>query len=863
MRRDRYSHTATAALIAAVVVLLSSPAVGVETYVEDFTTTTYLDTLASDALWDTSEGEISLHPFEIAQVGTTATTGNAQNVTRHGDYLFVCESGDGIEVIDISDVTAPAVVGSYDTPGYSYEAVVAGDILYVADDTNGLLALDISDPESPSFVSQYTTSGKLRGIAVAGDLAYLADRDGGFVVLDVSDPTSPALVGSVGTPGLALGVELDGDVAYVSNWENGVQVIDISDPTTPSIVGSCDTPDRAWFIDLDGDHLYVGDSGSGLQVVDVSDPTDPAIVGSYDTPGNAQAPTVAGDYVYMCDWGAGFHVLDVTDPTSPELLQSYDTPGYAIHLELAGVHAFVADRSGGVRVLEVCDTMVPEIAASVDLPSSGRGIVVDGDRAYLLLAEGSVEVFDMSAPRSPASIGSVDLANAYDNCWGIALSGDILYAGQGRTLNMLDVSTPSSPVLVDTLWTVWSDDPIDYSSISDLQVYGDHLYAGLHSSSIAGLEVLDISDPTAPSSLGYTGDILDTYFVRVSGELLYNATGAEFNIVDVSDPTTPGVLGTHTGLSCSALAVDGDVAYTSDGCSLQSYVHALDVSDPSMPSPLSVYNLGFGASPYGVPFMVADGDVLFVLTSYSQAVDVSDPAAPVLIAEETSPGGSRWMGEVAGDYIICASGSAYANLQVLQIYWRKSDPSRTLVQSLDIEGAGEVVKRARMETEQTGTIDWSMSADGGANWVTVPPSVGWVSFGDDYGSELLWKAEFVYDGDVEPSCQSLTIEYDDVTSGIEDAPRSFALHQNSPNPFNPVTTIRYDVPATGGDISLVVYDVAGRTVRTLVDGPQVPGERTATWDGTDENGARVASGVYYCRMVAPGYERTAKLTLLK
>jgi hypothetical protein len=94
-------------------------------------------------------------------------------------------------------------------------------------------------------------------------------------------------------------------------------------------------------------------------------------------------------------------------------------------------------------------------------------------------------------------------------------------------------------------------------------------------------------------------------------------------------------------------------------------------------------------------------------------------------------------------------------------------------------------------------------------------------------------------------------------------PERFGLHQNIPNPFNPVTTIGYDVPAGGGRVTIEIFDVSGRLVRTLVDGSVGAGVRSAVWDGRDAEGAEVGSGVYFCRMTAPGLEQTVKMTLLK
>jgi len=101
-------------------------------------------------------------------------------------------------------------------------------------------------------------------------------------------------------------------------------------------------------------------------------------------------------------------------------------------------------------------------------------------------------------------------------------------------------------------------------------------------------------------------------------------------------------------------------------------------------------------------------------------------------------------------------------------------------------------------------------------------------------------------------------------TGVPDeAPMGAGLRQNVPNPFNPKTEILYQVPAGGGHVTIEIYDVAGRLVNTLVDEVKAEGERTVAWDGTDEAGQQMATGVYFYRMVAGEVESSRKMLLLK
>ncbi|MFQ6104581.1 MAG: T9SS type A sorting domain-containing protein [Candidatus Glassbacteria bacterium] len=93
-------------------------------------------------------------------------------------------------------------------------------------------------------------------------------------------------------------------------------------------------------------------------------------------------------------------------------------------------------------------------------------------------------------------------------------------------------------------------------------------------------------------------------------------------------------------------------------------------------------------------------------------------------------------------------------------------------------------------------------------------------------------------------------------------PKVFSLSQNYPNPFNPTTTVRFDVPKTS-TVKLIIYDIHGRKVRTLVDRPLEAGQHTLTWNGRNEFGVRVASGVYFYRLTSEGFSQTKKMVVLK
>ncbi len=119
---------------------------------------------------------------------------------------------------------------------------------------------------------------------------------------------------------------------------------------------------------------------------------------------------------------------------------------------------------------------------------------------------------------------------------------------------------------------------------------------------------------------------------------------------------------------------------------------------------------------------------------------------------------------------------------------------------------------------------------------------------------------FVYDGP-----RTLVITVSAGALGASDQsklPKMFALHRNVPNPFNAKTEISFDVPAEAF-VTVDVLDVSGHTVKTLAKGTFAAGRHTVVWDGTDEAGLPVGSGVYFCRMRAGDKVEVVRMTLVK
>ena len=102
----------------------------------------------------------------------------------------------------------------------------------------------------------------------------------------------------------------------------------------------------------------------------------------------------------------------------------------------------------------------------------------------------------------------------------------------------------------------------------------------------------------------------------------------------------------------------------------------------------------------------------------------------------------------------------------------------------------------------------------------------------------------------------------DVSDEESTSPLTFQLSQNYPNPFNPSTMFTYQIPEPS-EVTIHIYDILGRTVRTLIDSRLPAGKYTGVWDGMNEEGESVASGVYFLRMKAGDFKSVRKITLMR
>ncbi|MDP6419200.1 MAG: C25 family cysteine peptidase [Candidatus Krumholzibacteria bacterium] len=191
----------------------------------------------------------------------------------------------------------------------------------------------------------------------------------------------------------------------------------------------------------------------------------------------------------------------------------------------------------------------------------------------------------------------------------------------------------------------------------------------------------------------------------------------------------------------------------------------------------------------------------------------------------------------------------------------------------DVSAHCRVRVRDILDSEVSDTSDADFTITNDMSWVVVPVTSGSIPQGSSQSVELLFSAEDRPDGVYEAELFLSSNAEDDllipvtltVYSDLTDAgstPARVALGQNFPNPFNPTTAISFSLPS-GGEVELAVYTPSGERVRTLLRGMQGEGNHHVVWDGSDDRGNPVSSGVYFYRLETGVKTLSRKMLMLK
>ncbi len=368
-----------------------------------------------------------------------------------------------------------------------------------------LQVVDLTDPTAPKLLGTYSTTGEVKNLAANERYVYAAKAiqtvtgEGSAVdIVDVGDPAAPKRVGgsTVKTFDTDPTLYIEGGLMVVRSFYGGTSAYDISEPATMRRLGGHNDLGMLHSTVI-GNRAFVVGIGH-MSILDVSQPEAPRLLGAYPLPSDLAylgKVAVAGNYAYL-PTSAGLQTIDVTDPAAPRRTSVFRSTSYFTGAAVEGNLLAAASSDDGVFFLDLTDPARPASRGRADLRFNNiaaKSVAVSGQRAFVTSADelvnassGVLEIFDATDPALPQYLGACEVPAVPVD---VAVSGglavvtsNISPSDDSGQADILDVHDPSNPVLLASYETRWG---ARVSLVEDQAILG-------------GPQVVDLSDPTQP-----------------------------------------------------------------------------------------------------------------------------------------------------------------------------------------------------------------------------------------------------------------------------------------------------------------------------------------------------------------------------
>lgn len=813
-------------------------------FVEDFTSTTYVDGGATNA-WGWGMDTLTNNKnLTMTALDFEASLNPIKSIDVQGRkaYAVQYDSSSSTESLNVYSINDPSNIyrtGFRSSMRRQMSIAVSGDYLFVGRGpaTPYLTTYNYQDPFSMgNHLGNLGIDGTPTDIEINGYFVYFTvfNSTSGYSlrVLNAEDPSiyNNVMPASWSTTSLAKGIAIDGDTAYVAAHTDGFYIVDVSDQYNFVQLGWVDTPGNATDVVIDGTIAYVTDGYEGVQVIDISNPASPVIIASYDTNGYAQKLVLQGNTLFIADGLGGIAIADIAVPTHPVFIPSFSLP-YTYDVDLYG-GVLVAATEYGLHTFS-CGPGITEIQNEVFANPFNQYNVLDvrvkGDVAICVGGTDGIYTLDVSDPNNPVLLDQhIESAPAFYQK--LDVQGNFAYVtdhGSGGGLRAYDISDPSNIVYADLFALTYA---------TDIVLYGD---VAIVADGQAGIYIANITDPYNMVFWCSFTDIFNNvtavdvqcgnlYVVDENGGSITNSFYV-FDITDIDVEVQVGVQSVEAQFY--DIFVDGDVAYASD----LDWMLPYNLTDPANPhwttwTDDDSYGVwGFGpfalnaAGPHGVGL-----------------VDCTDMGA-------TDPTISNYPNATAalqittyGDFTYIANTS---NLIILRHFESFADTyiaGLSTAQSLEVDSTDYIIYNATLTPDDyipTRTaIDYYMSADGGVHWEAVTPGV--LHTFQNLGNDLRFRADFLGPKYISPQLYEITIDY-----LYNDQPSTPLL--NDPGVLIEVSSVDITWNASTDDVGIDHYELQVDSESSFVTPMS-----TYNITGLTQTVTGLTNGTYYFRVRA-------------
>jgi len=667
-------------------------------------------------------------------------------------------------------------------------------------------------------------------------------------IYDLTNPSNPELIGLyentywgiLETPCIAIEEETAFLINQKSNLnhypeETELLILNISNPDNIEMISTQSIPISAFSIEIEDNLAYVISTWN-LHIYDISNLQQ--II---------QINTIAIDNIYnifieneLCFAScreSGLRIYSLEIPTDPELLSVFNNVYDVYYTYYEDDLAYVCNSENGVMIFDVSDPTDPEYISQCGSCEYSRHCFTSDNLLMITDYYHGLEIYDISDIYNPLFVTAYNPADTSIKC---ILVENCAITG-GSKGNIIDISNLSNPDYVTHFDIAQTDfhnaifqDQFAHTYISNYSQFHNHR-----------IQIIDYSNVFEPILLGEYPTYHNSNGYAVSGNYAYTFTVGGFNIFDITNSNNPDLLSTTSSCGNNDLAINEEIAFTIDNIT----IFVLDISNPQNPTIVSNYELGWAHQER----IYCHNDYLYVL----------DPLQGIAIYS-LQP-------DLTLQYV------SYVFLtQIETIQFRDSFLLASTENSLNIIDISDVstpslINSITISDYQTYLINNNLFVFD-KNWnqlhvyditdISNPQWLGYLNYNYQI-SDVLPYQDFIT---IVTKNQGIFI-YDDLwnlvhedTHEIQFSSESYFI-ANHPNPFNPTTIIDFSLPYDS-KVELTIYNVKGQKNVTLANNQFSKGTHSIIWNGDNEFGNPVSSGVYFYKLNVNGKTEAVKKCLL-
>jgi choice-of-anchor B domain-containing protein len=778
---------------------------------------------------------------------------------------------------DVSLLSHQQLYSSY-SAGWGYTDP-GGRELALVGAVGGTSIVDVTTPTSPvqvAFIAGLSSSW--REMKTYSHYAYIVTEatGGGMQIVDLA-PATPVLIKTYTTNfNRAHSITISNGYVYAngSNFNNtfrGVRILSLADPVNPVEVGAY-TQFYVHDCAVRNDTMYASCINDGLiSIVNVANKAVPVPITSFSWAGNFPHNcdlTTNGRYLLTTDENTGghLHVWDLSNLGNIHLVGEWTAnPTAIIHnVHVQGNLAYISYYTEGIRVVDVSNPLYPVELGYYDTWPGASGGFNGAWEVYPYAASGNAYIIDINTGlyvvRFNQTSGSVD-GLVRETGSGTPLGGASLKLLAGNSGQSIGsgyyklIGTPGTRTLVTSLFG-FASDTTSVSLVMSSNTTHDVQLARLPNSPLIG----SVTNATTSAPLGSAS-------LSLGGTLLVSQSSAGGNYTFGHVPYGVYLL--------TASRFGFAPATRSVSISRSDPVDSLRYDFALTPAALQA---DFEAGPSGWSVVSPSDSALTGRWIWADPIGSGSGGVQPEDDHTLDPGHVCWV-------------TANASSPTDAIGTADVDGGRTILVTppFDLSAVSKPrIAYWRWYVNDAGsapnadTLSVDVSNNGGASWKKVERIVQTPHLAGIAGG--IWVLADFAVADYLPATSQMRVRFIAADQGagsvVEAAIDDFMayegpavtaapsrtpanrLHANVPNPFNPSTRIAFEL-ASPGPARLAVFDARGRLVRSLARGWLAAGAHERVWDGRDESGHAVASGVYLYRLDAPGFEAARRMLLVK